>query len=119
MIGFEAQERNFTVEDFIQRWLHASLSNSPHIPPRFPGPSLEAANVSEWLRPEIIIRPQTIDCDESYDIQQIPWESKLSVRREDARMLRDAWYHPYTNLDFSKYNVCTFPIYPSFDFILD
>ncbi|EEA23400.1 hypothetical protein TMatcc_002264 [Talaromyces marneffei ATCC 18224] len=98
------QERNFTVEEFIQRWLHASLSKSPHVPPRFPGPSLEAANVSEWLRPAKIIRPQTIDSDEFYDIQQIPWHSKLGVRREDARLLRDAWYHPYTNLDFSKNN---------------
>jgi len=60
------------------------------------------------LRPEKIIRPQTIHCDESYNIQQIPWQSKLGVRREDARMLRDAWYYPYTNLDFSKYNVCIF-----------
>lgn len=47
-----------------------------------------------------------MDSDELYDIQQIPWQSKLGVRREDARLLRDAWYHPYSNLDFSKYNVC-------------
>ncbi|EED13369.1 WD repeat protein [Talaromyces stipitatus ATCC 10500] len=98
------QERNFTVDEFIQRWLHASLSNSPHIPPHFPGPSLEAANVSEWIRPEKIARPSTLGCDDFYDIQQIPWRSKLGVRREDARILRDAWYHPYTNLDFSKYD---------------
>jgi hypothetical protein len=93
----------------MKRWLQASLANSAHVPPQFPCPSLEAANVSLWSRPEKIIRPQSMDSTEFYDIQQIPWRAKLGVRRSDARVLRDAWYSPYSNLHFRNDNVCTLP----------
>lgn len=102
-----AQERNFTVEQFIKRWLQASLTNSAHVPSQYPCPSLEAANVIQWPRPEKIVRPTNLDIDEFYDIQQIPWKEKLGVRREDARVLRDAWYCPYYNLHFSNDDVST------------
>lgn len=103
-----AQERNDTLDQFIRRWLHVSLLSSAQLPSQFPRPSLEAANVSEWPRPERITRPQNIANDEFFDIQQIPWKSKMGVRREEARKLRDTWYRPYTNLDISELDVCVF-----------
>lgn len=99
------QERNFTVCQFIRHWLQASLTNSAHVPPQFPCPSLEADNVWQWMPPRSIHRPKDIEPDEFYDIQQIPWSTKLGVHRQDARVLRDAWYSPYSNLECTNYEV--------------
>jgi hypothetical protein len=106
-ILYAAYERNLTIEQFIRLWRIQSTttgSNALHLPQ----PSIEAARVSLWDRPERTIRPQRLDA-EFYDIQQIPWREKLCVRREDARALRDAWYTPYWNLDYPKDGVC-FPL---------
>ena len=95
-----AYESNLTIEQFIKQWLIRS-----HIPPHalcmnesFVPISTEAANVRDWKRPEKITRPDSYK-GEVYDIQQIPWEEKLRVDREDARYLRDRLYTAYRNLD--------------------
>ncbi|KAL2000714.1 hypothetical protein VTN02DRAFT_2709 [Thermoascus thermophilus] len=96
-------ERNLTIDQFIRQWL-AQSTISPFqqfLPPHVPRLSPQAAtNVSDWTRPERIVRPSHYPYD-VYDIQQIPWREKLRVRRSDARALRDAWYTSYHNLDYS------------------
>ncbi|KAK2737638.1 hypothetical protein FQN55_000994 [Onygenales sp. PD_40] len=96
-----AFERNLPVDMFIKQWLIRS-----RIPPAQLGilarpsvPLVEeaASEVSYWPRPQKISRPDDHQF-KSYDIQNIPWWSKLKVHRSDARALRDRWYRPYRNL---------------------
>ncbi|KAH8692127.1 hypothetical protein BGW36DRAFT_400216 [Talaromyces proteolyticus] len=95
-------ERNLTIEQFIRLWrIRSTMTDNDQERFNFPQPDIEAANVAFWDRPERIISPQDHDAD-FYDIQQIPWREKLNVRREDARILRDAWYTPYRNLNYSR-----------------
>ncbi|KAG5290749.1 WD domain-containing protein [Histoplasma capsulatum G186AR] len=101
----ETFEKNLTVEMFIKQWLVRSrvpleqlaLKDRPHVTI-----SDAAADVSYWPRPHKITRPEKHQF-KVYDIQNIPWSKRMSVRRSDARILRDSWYKGYRNLIFNPH----------------
>ncbi|KAG5301061.1 WD domain-containing protein [Histoplasma ohiense] len=101
----ETFEKNLTVEMFIKQWLIRSrvpleqlaLKDRPHVTI-----SDAAADVSYWPRPHKITRPEKHQF-KVYDIQNIPWSKRMSVRRSDARILRDSWYKGYRNLIFNPH----------------
>ncbi|EGC44762.1 WD40 repeat-containing protein [Histoplasma capsulatum var. duboisii H88] len=104
-LEFPAFEKNLTVEMFIKQWLIRSrvpleqlaLKDRPHVTI-----SDAAADVSYWPRPHKITRPEKHQF-KVYDIQNIPWSKRMSVRRSDARILRDSWYKGYRNLIFNPH----------------
>ncbi|PGH03022.1 hypothetical protein GX51_04340 [Blastomyces parvus] len=104
-LEFPAFEKNLSIDMFIKQWLirckippqQLALKERPHVPI-----SDAAANASYWPRPQKITRPENHQF-KSYDIQKIPWQKKMNVRRSDARMLRDNWYKGYRNLVFNPH----------------
>lgn len=112
-LEFPAFEKNLTVEMFIKQWLVRSrvpleqlaLKDRPHVTI-----SDAAADVSYWPRPHKITRPEKHQF-KVYDIQNIPWSKRMSVRRSDARILRDSWYKGYRNLIFNPHGVRSFIIF--------
>ncbi|OJJ46145.1 hypothetical protein ASPZODRAFT_133145 [Penicilliopsis zonata CBS 506.65] len=58
------------------------------------------SGILSWMPPSKVVRPPRYT-KSSFDLQQIPWWDTLRVRRSDARQLRDLWYIPYTNLNYS------------------
>ncbi|EEQ84651.1 WD repeat protein, variant 2 [Blastomyces dermatitidis ER-3] len=101
----ETFEKNLSIDMFIKQWLIRSkippqqlaLKDRPHVPI-----SDAAANASYWPRPQRITRPENHQF-KAYDIQKIPWQKKMNVRRSDARILRDSWYKGYRNLVFDPH----------------
>ncbi|WEW59309.1 hypothetical protein PRK78_004778 [Emydomyces testavorans] len=97
---YPAFERNLTVDQFIRQWYlrcripqcDLGMMKDPFIQI-----SSEAAHVLDWERPAKISRPDT---SRIYDIQGIPWSTKLNVKRSDARALRDRLYTSYHNLKY-------------------
>ncbi|EER39131.1 WD repeat protein [Histoplasma capsulatum H143] len=63
------------------------------------GPSEESIY---YVPPSLITRPEKHQF-KVYDIQNIPWSKRMSVRRSDARILRDSWYKGYRNLIFNPH----------------
>ncbi|KAL2374274.1 hypothetical protein RJZ57_001252 [Blastomyces gilchristii] len=104
-LEFPAFEKNLSIDMFIKQWLIRSkippqqlaLKDRPHVPI-----SDAAANASYWPRPQRITRPENHQF-KAYDIQKIPWQKKMNVRRSDARILRDSWYKGYRNLVFDPH----------------
>lgn len=102
----QAHERNLTVSQFIILWLGRAVTQPKGTPGQLRRPSYEALNVENWERPTKTRRPQNYQGD-FYDLQQIPWEEKLHVNREDARALRDSWYTSYHNVEYTPSKVKT------------
>ncbi|KLJ05623.1 hypothetical protein EMPG_09332 [Blastomyces silverae] len=104
-LEFPAFEKNLSIDMFIKQWLIRSkippqqlaLKDRPHVPI-----SDAAANASYWPRPQRITRPENHQF-KNYDIQKIPWQKTMNVRRSDARILRDCWYKGYRNLVFNPH----------------
>lgn len=94
-----AFERNLTIDQFIRQWFmraRVPRIRMPELAGLFVNLPSEAAHVLDWERPAKISRP---DSSTVYDIQAIPWEAKLGVKRSNARLLRDRMYTAYQNLN--------------------
>lgn len=97
---FPANERNLTVSEFVRQWLARSILEDEDLDlgeDFFTPISSEAAHIHDWLRPKKISRPKNRSITD-FDIQGIPWSSKLKVRRLEARQIRDATYKSYHNI---------------------
>ncbi|EFR05319.1 hypothetical protein MGYG_08330 [Nannizzia gypsea CBS 118893] len=105
-----AFERNLTVEQFIRQWyLRARMSRDRlGMKHKYPAIAPEAMNVQNWQRPTKISRPDDHK-GRYFDIQNIPWMSKLDVDRAAARALRDQWYTSYHNLRFEPHGYAITP----------
>ncbi|KAI1964801.1 hypothetical protein LOZ58_001491 [Ophidiomyces ophidiicola] len=100
-IQYPAFERNLSIDQFIRQWFLRSRTHVPRIcgakrPITIPISS-EAAHVLDWERPSKISRPEP---SKIYDIQGIPWSTRLKVKRSDARRQRDQMYSCYHNLKY-------------------
>lgn len=94
-------ERNYTIDEFIHRWMVQSLLPAGFRPDgRIPRQFRPISQMIGWEPPLHIYRPSKSKRD-SYDLQQIPWAETLKVKRADARTLRDAWYTSYHNISNS------------------
>ncbi|CAI7657231.1 unnamed protein product [Penicillium discolor] len=102
IIHTSTYERNFTIDEFIQRWM-VSINVIPqgfHSESRIPPQLRPLSKMISWKPPHEVFRPSGWRRD-FYDLQQIPWTETLRVTRSDARAVRDAWYTSYHNLDYS------------------
>lgn len=108
-----AFERNLTVEQFIRQWYLRARMSQDRLGIKHPYPPIasEAMNVQNWQRPTKISRPDDHK-GRYFDIQNIPWSSKLNVDRAAARSLRDQWYTSYHNLRFQPHGVCLLLLNP-------
>ncbi|KAJ5290931.1 hypothetical protein N7478_000182 [Penicillium angulare] len=94
-------ERNYTIDEFIHRWMVQSLLPAGFRPDgRMPRQFRPISQMIGWEPPLHIHRPSKSKRD-TYDLQQIPWAETLKVKRADARTLRDAWYTSYHNISNS------------------
>ncbi|KAL1960994.1 hypothetical protein VTO42DRAFT_4882 [Malbranchea cinnamomea] len=97
----ETLERNLTVSQFIRQWF--VRSRVPRGPLKmdtdefFIPIATDAAHVTTWKRPLKIARPANRKVTD-YDIQGIPWLTKLKVTRQEARSRRDSLYRSYHNM---------------------
>ncbi|KAM5468120.1 hypothetical protein MferCBS49748_003648 [Microsporum ferrugineum] len=105
-----AFERNLTVEQFIRQWYIRSRVSHERFGVKEPYPPIsgEAIHVLQWPRPTKISRPEDHK-NRLFDIQNIPWTSKLNVDRAEARALRDRWYTSYHNLRFQPHGFAVTP----------
>ncbi|KMQ47330.1 WD repeat protein [Trichophyton rubrum] len=105
-----AFERNLTVEQFIRQWYLRARMSHDRLGIKHPYPPIasEAMNVQNWQRPTKISRPDDHK-GRNFDIQNIPWTSKLNVDRAAARSLRDQWYTSYHNLRFQPHGYAITP----------
>ncbi|EZF75555.1 hypothetical protein H105_02965 [Trichophyton soudanense CBS 452.61] len=106
----ETFERNLTVEQFIRQWYLRARMSHDRLGIKHPYPPIasEAMNVQNWQRPTKISRPDDHK-GRNFDIQNIPWTSKLNVDRAAARSLRDQWYTSYHNLRFQPHGYAITP----------
>ncbi|KAG8207657.1 Gibberellin MYB transcription factor [Trichophyton interdigitale] len=106
----ETFERNLTVEQFIRQWYLRARMSQDRLGIKHPYPPIasEAMNVQNWQRPTKISRPDDHK-GRYFDIQNIPWSSKLNVDRAAARNLRDQWYTSYHNLRFQPHGYAITP----------
>ncbi|EFE41601.1 hypothetical protein TRV_03670 [Trichophyton verrucosum HKI 0517] len=106
----ETFERNLTVEQFIRQWYLRARMSQDRLGIKHPYPPIasEAMNVQNWQRPTKISHPDDHK-GRYFDIQNIPWSSKLNVDRAAARSLRDQWYTSYHNLRFQPHGYAITP----------
>ncbi|KAJ5622513.1 hypothetical protein N7528_005745 [Penicillium herquei] len=94
-------ERNYTIDEFIHRWMVPPVVDDANSPRgRMPAQLRPITKMLDWKPLDHIYRPAR-SRREFFDLQQIPWKEILKVKRVDARILRDAWYTSYHNVNNS------------------